>query len=38
MRFAARYDTFGRIVEETDELTLRREQDGRLVITEQIIV
>jgi hypothetical protein len=38
VRFAARYDTFGRIVEETDELTLRREQDGRLVITEQIIV
>jgi len=35
VRFAARYDTFGRIVEETDELTLRREQDGRLVITEQ---
>ena len=38
VRFAARYDTFGRIVEETDELTLRREQDGRLVITEQRIV
>jgi len=38
VRFAARYDTFGRIIEETDELTLRREQDGRLVITEQIIV
>jgi hypothetical protein len=38
VRFAARYDTFGRIVEETDELTLRREEDGRLVITEQRIV
>jgi hypothetical protein len=35
VRFAARYDTFGRIVEETEELTLRRELDGRLVITEQ---
>ncbi len=38
VRFAARYDTFGRIVEETDELTLRRELDGRLVITQQRIV
>ena len=38
VRFDARYDTFGRIVEETDELTLRREQDGRLVITEQRVV
>ena len=35
VRFDARYDTFGRIVEETDELTLRRELDGRLVITAQ---
>lgn len=38
VRFAARYDTFGRVVDETDELTLRREPDGRLVITEQRIV
>ena len=38
VRFAARYDTFGRVVAETDELTVRREQDGRLVITDQRIV
>ena len=38
VRFAVRYDTFGRVVDETDELTLRREPDGRLVITEQRIV
>ena len=38
VRFAARYTTGGRVIDETDELTLRREADGQLVITEQRIV
>ncbi len=38
VRFEARYTTDGRVVEETDELTLRREPDGSLVIAEQRIV
>ena len=33
--FAARYDTGSRVIDETDEITLRRQPDGSLVITEQ---
>ncbi len=33
--FAARYDTGSRVIDETDEITLRRLSDGQLVITEQ---
>ena len=35
VRFEARYDTGSRVVDETDEITLRRHPDGHLVITEQ---
>lgn len=37
VRFDARYMTGGQVVEETDELTVRRDDDG-LVITDQRIV
>ncbi|MEO6654117.1 MAG: protein kinase [Ilumatobacteraceae bacterium] len=33
--FDARYDTGSRIVNETDEITLRRATDGRVIITKQ---
>jgi eukaryotic-like serine/threonine-protein kinase len=33
--FEARYDTASRVVEETDEITLRRHPEGHLVITKQ---
>jgi hypothetical protein len=33
--FEARYDTGSRVVDETDEITLRRDSDGHPVITEQ---
>jgi len=33
--FEARYDTGSRMVDETDEITLRRFTDGHLAITEQ---
>lgn len=35
VRFQARYDTGSRVVDETDEITLRRHPDGYLVITAQ---
>ena len=35
VRFTARYITNRGVVEQTDELTLRRDGDGQLVITEQ---
>lgn len=35
VRFLARYDTGQRIVDETDEVTLRRLDDGSLIITQQ---
>jgi eukaryotic-like serine/threonine-protein kinase len=35
VRFDARYDLGTRVVEETDEITLRRQPDGRLIITAQ---
>jgi serine/threonine-protein kinase len=38
VRFDARYIQGGRSVEETDELTLRRLPDGRLIIVEQRVV
>ena len=38
VRFDARYTTSRGVIEETDEITVRREGDGRLVITEQRIV
>lgn len=38
VRFEARYTTDGRVVDETDEITLHRESDGRLTITQQQIV
>ncbi len=38
VRFDARYTTSRGVVEETDEITVRREGDGQLVITKQRIV
>jgi serine/threonine protein kinase len=38
VRFPARYTTTSGVAEEIDELTLQREQDGRVVIIEQRIV
>lgn len=38
VRFDARYTTNRGVVRETDEITVRREGDGQLVITEQRIV
>ncbi len=38
VRFDARYTTRSGVVEETDEITVRREDDGQLVITEQRVV
>jgi eukaryotic-like serine/threonine-protein kinase len=35
VRFQARYDTGARVVDETDEITLRRHSDGRLIIEGQ---
>ena len=35
VRFAARYITPTRVVDQTDEITLRRLSDGRLIITQQ---
>ena len=36
--FDGRYDLGSRVVEETDEITLRRDPDGRIVIVAQRIV
>jgi hypothetical protein len=33
--FDARYDNGTRVIDETDEITLRRLSDGQLIITEQ---
>jgi serine/threonine protein kinase len=35
IRFDARYDTGARVIDETDEITLRRRDDGTLTIIEQ---
>jgi hypothetical protein len=35
VRFDARYDTGARVIDETDEITLRRSDDGTLIIIEQ---
>jgi serine/threonine protein kinase len=35
VRFDARYDTGTRVIDETDEITLRRRDDGTLIIIEQ---
>jgi hypothetical protein len=35
VRFDARYDTGGQVVDEVDEITLRRDSNGEIVITAQ---
>ena len=35
VRFDARYDTGAQVIDETDEITLRRHDDGTLIIIEQ---
>jgi hypothetical protein len=35
VRFDARYDTGAQVIDETDEITLRRRDDGTLIIIEQ---